>query len=164
MQVASEAQSPPLNSPTVVFHSTVILGLPSTACCSTCDARKLSRRWMSVTCEEVRASTRASSMAVSPPPMTAQCFSRHRKPSHVAHELTPPPRYMSSPGAPSQRLSAPVETMSACAVSAEVLVLMTKGRLERSTLATGEGEGGGEGEVWVWAWVWGWVRGRVRFG
>ena len=77
--------------------------------------------------------------------MTAQCFSRHRKPSHVAHELTPPPRYMSSPGAPSQRLSAPVETMSACAVSAEVLVLMTKGRLERSTLATGEGEGEGLG-------------------
>mmetsp|Transcript_30712 Transcript_30712/g.52532 ORF Transcript_30712/g.52532 Transcript_30712/m.52532 type:complete len:204 (-) Transcript_30712:895-1506(-) len=128
--------SEPLNSLTVEFHITVIFGLESTALCSTADARKVSRRWMSVTDDDVRARTSASSIAVSPPPITTTGFAEKRKPSHVAHDETPPPLKSSSPGTESQRLSAPVAITIACAVSAELFVLITKGRCDRSTSST----------------------------
>ena len=43
--------------------------------------------WMRITDDEVRASTRASSIAVSPPPTTTTGLPEKRNPSQVAHEL-----------------------------------------------------------------------------
>ena len=72
--VVSMPPSFPLNSLTVVFHTIVIFGLLSTAFCDPSDARNESFRWTSVTWLEVRESTSASSIAVSPPPTTITGF------------------------------------------------------------------------------------------
>eukprot|EP00965_Chrysotila_dentata_P028815 957890-Pleurochrysis_carterae.AAC.2 len=75
-------------------------------------------------------------MAVSPPPTTSTGLFEKRKPSHVAHDETPPPLRSSSPGTPSQRESAPVASTSACAVKEDALVVTTNGRTLRSTART----------------------------
>ena len=62
---------------------------------------------------EVRARTSASSMAVSPPPITTTGLSRYRKPSQVAQDEMPLPRNSYSPGTSSQFESAPVARMTA---------------------------------------------------
>ena len=67
------------------------------------EARSSSRRWMTVTFEANLVRNRASSMAESPPPTTAMFWSRKKKPSHVAHQLTPCPEKRFSPSTPSSR-------------------------------------------------------------
>mmetsp|Transcript_15183 Transcript_15183/g.46342 ORF Transcript_15183/g.46342 Transcript_15183/m.46342 type:complete len:200 (+) Transcript_15183:697-1296(+) len=128
--------SPPWNSLITELYMMVILGWLSTAACAALDARKVSRRWIRVTCDEVRARTKASSIAVSPPPITTTGLPAKRKPSHVAHEEMPPPLYSSSPGTPSHRESAPVARTMLWAVSDDSLVWITKGEVERSTRVT----------------------------
>ena len=53
------------------------------------EARSSSRRWITVTLEAKRVKKMASSMAESPPPATAMCWSRKKKPSQVAQVDTP---------------------------------------------------------------------------
>ena len=53
------------------------------------DARKASRRCSNVTLDAKRVRNSASSMAESPPPMTAIGLPRKKKPSHVAQLETP---------------------------------------------------------------------------
>src|ERR1700739_2188470 len=50
------------------------------------DARNSSRRCTSVTLLANRVRKRASSIAESPPPMTAMCWSRKKNPSQVAQQ------------------------------------------------------------------------------
>mmetsp|Transcript_24450 Transcript_24450/g.58234 ORF Transcript_24450/g.58234 Transcript_24450/m.58234 type:complete len:248 (-) Transcript_24450:226-969(-) len=126
----------PSKASTTAFQITLILSWLSTRSASTLLALKASLRWMTVTLLEVRARTRASSMAVSPPPTTTTSFPAYRKPSHVAHVLTPPPRKWYSPSAPNQRESAPVASTTACVWMRVSLVAMVKGRFVRSTWAT----------------------------
>jgi hypothetical protein len=58
---------------------------------------------MSVTLVAKRVRKSASSMAESPPPMTAISLPEAKKPSQVAQELTPWPMRACSLGRPSQR-------------------------------------------------------------
>mmetsp|Transcript_15883 Transcript_15883/g.49424 ORF Transcript_15883/g.49424 Transcript_15883/m.49424 type:complete len:215 (+) Transcript_15883:322-966(+) len=104
----------PAKATTCVSHSTRIFGCASTRSASTRDARKDERRCTTVTELDVRARTSASSIAVSPPPITTTGLSAYMKPSHVAHAETPAPLKSHSPGTPSQRESAPVAMTSAC--------------------------------------------------
>jgi hypothetical protein len=62
------------------------------------DARNSSRRCTIVTERANLVRNVASSMAESPPPITAMSWSRKKNPSHVAHELTPWPSSRCSPG------------------------------------------------------------------
>jgi len=71
------------------------------------EARNLSVRLIRVTLEAKRVRKRASSMALSPPPMTAISFPEAKNPSHVAQELTPWPMSACSDGRLSQRALAP---------------------------------------------------------
>ena len=50
----------------------------------------------------------ASSIAESPPPITAMSLSRKKKPSQVAHQETPCPDSRSSSGTPSLRYAEPM--------------------------------------------------------
>jgi hypothetical protein len=61
-------------------------------------ARKFSVRLMMVTLEAKRVRKRASSMAESPPPMTAISLPEAKKPSQVAQEETPWPMRACSEG------------------------------------------------------------------
>ena len=74
---------------TTVFQWNSILGLAKARSCMILDARSSSRRWMTVTLEAKRVRKMASSMAESPPPATAMCCSRKKKPSQVAQVETP---------------------------------------------------------------------------
>src|SRR3981081_4427479 len=56
------------------------------------DARRLLRRWITVTLLPKRVRKIASSIAESPPPTTTMCFSRKNAPSQVAQVDTPRPR------------------------------------------------------------------------
>ena len=67
------------------------------------EARSSPRRWIRVTFVPKRDRKVASSIAESPPPTTAMCWSRKKKPSQVAHQLTPWPESRSSSGSPSLR-------------------------------------------------------------
>ena len=74
---------------TTAFHVNSILGLAKARSCMILEARSSSRRWITVTLEPKRVRKRASSMAESPPPTTAMCWSRKKKPSQVAQVETP---------------------------------------------------------------------------
>mmetsp|Transcript_25089 Transcript_25089/g.45189 ORF Transcript_25089/g.45189 Transcript_25089/m.45189 type:complete len:207 (+) Transcript_25089:418-1038(+) len=111
---SSASEAFPRISERTVFHRTLMEGCSMTRCAMTLEARKLSRRWITVTDSLVRANTNASSIAVSPPPTTKTCFPRYICPSHVAQLLTPPPRISYSPFTFNQLLSAPVATITAC--------------------------------------------------
>ena len=76
-------------------------------------ARKLSRRWITVTCAARLERYSASSTAVLPPPITATSLPRKKKPSQVAQAETPKPDSSFSPGMPSQRAWAPVAITTA---------------------------------------------------
>ena len=71
--------------------------------CMIFEARRLSRRWTTVTDRANRVRNVASSIAVSPPPTTAMSWSRKKKPSQVAHQETPCPDSRFSLGRPSSR-------------------------------------------------------------
>ena len=75
------------------------------------EARNSSRRCTIVTLVANFVRKVASSIAVSPPPTTRSSRSRKKKPSQVAHALTPRPRSFSSPGTPSHFALAPVATI-----------------------------------------------------
>jgi hypothetical protein len=62
------------------------------------EARNFSLRLISVTLEAKRVRKRASSIAESPPPMTAISLPEAKKPSQVAQEETPWPMRACSPG------------------------------------------------------------------
>ena len=76
------------------------------------EARSWSRRWTTVTDFANRVRNVASSMAESPPPMTAMSSSRKKKPSQVAHQETPWPESRFSPSASSSRYRDPVATIT----------------------------------------------------
>ena len=69
-------RSVPSTSTTSRFQCTVIFGLSNTRCCMILLARKLSRRWIMCTLRHMRVKKVASSIAVSPPPMTTTSWSR----------------------------------------------------------------------------------------
>ena len=77
------------------------------------EARKFSERWIRVTLEPNLVRKVASSMAESPPPTTAMCWSLKKKPSQVAQVDTPRPVSSASPGMPRWRGAAPVARMTA---------------------------------------------------
>mmetsp|Transcript_32326 Transcript_32326/g.64029 ORF Transcript_32326/g.64029 Transcript_32326/m.64029 type:complete len:207 (-) Transcript_32326:777-1397(-) len=132
---SSGGASSPMISVRVAFHRTEILSCSRTRWARTEEARKESRRCTTVTDLLVRASTSASSMAVSPPPTTTTSLSKNAAPSHVAHELTPPPRISYSPGTSSHRLSAPVATTTACvSTTVPVSVVIRKIPLRPSSM------------------------------
>mmetsp|Transcript_77933 Transcript_77933/g.215432 ORF Transcript_77933/g.215432 Transcript_77933/m.215432 type:complete len:213 (+) Transcript_77933:766-1404(+) len=127
----------PTNFTTSVFHLTWMLGLARTLCCNTRLARKLSRLWIITTSEQMRDSMSASSIAVSPPPITAQDLSLKRYPSQAAQLETPCPRYSHSPSTFSQRLSAPVARITVCDLTTPLLfVMISNGRVLAFTEST----------------------------
>jgi hypothetical protein len=71
-------------------------------------ARSVSRRCTRFTLRANRVRKVASSSALSPPPTTAISWSRKKKPSQVAHQLTPCPESSFSPGIPSSRYAEPM--------------------------------------------------------
>ena len=79
----------PTMSVTTEFQAKSILGLAKARSCMILEARSSSRRWMTVTLEPKRLRKVASSRAESPPPATAMCWSRKKKPSQVAQVETP---------------------------------------------------------------------------
>ena len=77
------------------------------------DARNSSRRCTRVTLRANRVRKVASSMAESPPPITAMSWSLKKKPSQVAQALTPRPSNSCSPGTPRYRAAAPIARITA---------------------------------------------------
>ncbi len=130
----------PWTSATSLSHTNVILGSAKARSCIALEARRVSRRWTIVTDFAKRERNVASSIAVSPPPITAMSWSLKKKPSQVAHQETPRPDRASSFGRPSLRCWEPVVTMTALAwwtvpaVSVTVLISPV-----RSTLTTSSG-------------------------
>src|SRR6267142_6069209 len=100
------------------------------------EARNSSRRWMRVTLLAKRVRNVASSIAVSPPPITAIGLPEKKKPSQVAHEETPWPIKACSLGRPSQRADAPLAMIKDLVWRVSLPKLMVKGRRERSALTT----------------------------
>ncbi len=76
------------------------------------EARSLSRRCTTVTSEQSRVRKFASSIAVSPPPITATGTLRKKAPSQVAHALTPLPIRLRSDSSPRYMALAPVATIT----------------------------------------------------
>ena len=76
------------------------------------DARKTSRRLTMVTVVPNLARKIASSMAESPPPITAIRLSLKKAASQVAQKETPRPPSSSSPGTPILRCSAPMDRIT----------------------------------------------------
>ena len=85
------------------FHSKEILGSFSARAAMILLARSSSRRCTRVTLEPKRLRKVASSTAESPPPTTTMGLSLKKKPSQVAHQLTPRPENLSSSSRPSRR-------------------------------------------------------------
>ncbi len=81
----------PRTSTTSVSQRNRIFGLAKARSCMIFEARRLSRRWTTVTDRANLVRNVASSIAVSPPPTTAMSWSRKKKPSQVAHQETPCP-------------------------------------------------------------------------
>ena len=91
------------------------------------DARNSSRRWISVTLRAKRVRKMASSIAESPPPMTAMSWSRKKNPSQVAQVLTPVPMRSCSPGTPRCVAAAPIARITdrAWKVSSPTVTVLT---------------------------------------
>ena len=96
------------------------------------EARNCSRRCSSVTLVAKRVRKSASSIAESPPPTTAISLPEKKKPSHVAHELTPCPISACSDGRPSQRAEAPLAMISVRVWMVSLPTLSSIGRFDRS--------------------------------
>merc|ERR1719188_971399 len=92
---------------------------------------------MSCTEEQILESMRASSMALSPPPITAQVLFMKRYPSHAAQLETPWPLYSYSPSVPSHLLSAPIARMIVADFTRrELFVTISNGDVDTFTLTT----------------------------
>ena len=102
-RVTPVSWSSPWIAATAEFQTNSIFGSAKARSCMILEARSSSRRWMSVTLAPKRVRNVASSIAESPPPTTAMCWSRKKKPSQVAHHETPWPESRSSSGRPSLR-------------------------------------------------------------
>ncbi len=102
----------PRTSTTSVFQRNRILGSSNARRCMILLARSSSRRWTRVTVRANRVRKVASSTAESPPPTTRMSFSLKKKPSQVAHQLTPRPDKRSSLGTPIFRYALPVARMT----------------------------------------------------
>ncbi len=98
------------------------------------EARKFSVRLMMVTLVAKRVRKMASSMAESPPPMTAISLPLAKKPSQVAQELTPKPMRACSEGRPSQRAEAPHAMMRERVWMMSLPTPRVKGEVVRSTV------------------------------
>mmetsp|Transcript_31153 Transcript_31153/g.74277 ORF Transcript_31153/g.74277 Transcript_31153/m.74277 type:complete len:258 (-) Transcript_31153:42-815(-) len=133
---SSSSLALPRTSTRTVFHRMLIDGCSMTLCARIFDARNSSRLCTTVTLPDVLARTSASSMAVSPPPTTITSLPRYMCPSHVAQLDTPPPLISYSPLTPSQLLSAPVATTTACVSMTDEFVRTLSGRSLASTSTT----------------------------
>ncbi len=129
----------PWTSATSLSQTNLIFGSAKARSCIAFEARRVSRRWTIVTDLAKRERKVASSIAVSPPPITAMSWSLKKKPSHVAHQETPRPERASSFGRPSLRCCEPVATMTAFArwtvpaVSVTVLISPLRSTLTMSS-------------------------------
>jgi hypothetical protein len=77
------------------------------------EARYSSRRWIEVSLSAYLEMKIESSIAESPPPITATFSPLKKAPSQTPHVETPLPDSSSSPGIPSRRGSAPIARISA---------------------------------------------------
>ena len=93
----------PRTSATSLSQRKLIFGLAKARSCMILEARSWSRRCTTVTDLANRVRNVASSMAESPPPITAMSRSRKKKPSQVAHQETPWPDNRFSPATTSSR-------------------------------------------------------------
>ncbi len=135
-----ESFGSPWISATSLSHTKVIFGSAKARSCMALEARRVSRRWTTVTDLANRERKVASSMAVSPPPITAMSWSLKKNPSQVAHQDTPRPERASSFGRPSLRCCEPVATMTALArwtvPAVSVTVLISPAR-STATMSSG---------------------------
>ena len=123
-------------SVTVVLVIQLIFSLARARSSMIFEARNSSRRCTMVTSVANLVRNNASSMALSPPPITVTGCPRKKNPSHVAHELTPCPTKACSDGSPSQRADAPEAMMSVCASSCSSPIQSLNGRDDRSARVT----------------------------
>src|SRR5580692_353229 len=105
----------PRTSATSLSHKNVIFGFLNARSCMILEARSWSRRWTTVTDLPNLVRNMASSRAESPPPMTAMSWPRKKKPSQVAHQDTPCPPSIFSPGTPSSLYLEPVAMITVSA-------------------------------------------------
>ncbi len=130
----------PWMASTALSHSKLIFSSAKARSCIALEARRVSRRWITLTLRAKRERKVASSRAVSPPPTTAMSWSRKKKPSQVAHQETPRPDSLSSLGRSSLRCWEPVVTITARArwtlPSESVTVLMSPVR-STDTMSSG---------------------------
>ncbi len=124
--------STPSTSSTVVLETNLMLGWAMARSSMIFEARNRSVRLMSVILVAKRVRKRASSMAESPPPMTAISLPEKKNPSQVAQELTPWPINACSDGRLSQRALAPEAMMSVRVWMVSWPRLSSKGRFVRS--------------------------------
>ena len=119
------------------FQRNEIFALASALSCMIFEARSVSRRWITVTCDASLDRYSASSSAVSPPPTMATGRFRKKKPSQVAQVLTPRPINFISDGRPSSLAEAPVETITVRArITWPLSRVNANGRDEKSTRST----------------------------
>ena len=111
--VIDSSRSSPLMAATSESQTNSSFGSANARSCMIFEARSSSRRWIIVTLLPKRVRNVASSIAESPPPTTAMCWSRKKKPSQVAHHETPRPDSSSSRGRPSLRYAEPMARITA---------------------------------------------------
>ena len=95
----------------MLFHAKAIFAFRRARSCMIFEARRLSRRWTTVTLLANFVRKMASSIAESPPPATTSSCPLKKKPSQVAQVETPSPRSFFSDSRPSILAEAPVLTM-----------------------------------------------------
>ncbi|MCY1230555.1 hypothetical protein D9M72_429690 [compost metagenome] len=117
--------SPPRTSSTPVFHTNLIFSCACARSPMILDALRESRRCTTVTDLANLVRNSASSMAESPPPITAMSWSLKKKPSQVAHQLTPWPDSRFSLGRPSSRYADPVDRIMARAWKVSPVAMVT---------------------------------------
>ena len=92
---------------------TSMLSLSRARCSMIFDARNSSRRWTIVSLPANLEMKIASSIAESPPPITATFWPLKKAPSQTPQVETPRPASSISPGMPRRFGSAPIERMTA---------------------------------------------------
>ena len=123
-------------SSTVLLQIHAILGFARARSCMIIEARRVSRRWSTVTRLANFVRKIASSIAESPPPTTSSSWPLKKKPSQVAQVERPRPRSFCSAGRPSILAEAPVDTMRARPRTVRSAVFTVNGRWDRSTPMT----------------------------
>src|SRR5690348_5734999 len=91
-----------------LFQRIFIFGFVLTFCCITADDLSASRLWIIVTSVAYLDRTKASSIALSPPPTTATFLSLKNGATQGAQDETPRPINSLTPGTSSHLVSAPV--------------------------------------------------------